>query len=119
MAWLLPPHPYIKEFLLNANLIILVSTGSQFITSSFPVYYEFQNDTEFSTFYLPLNPRLALIYINESNAKKCDNHFILLPDPDAINLNKYYFSDGVNQTKFLISNNKSLLQTIVNSTIIK
>lgn len=111
------PAQLISE-LLNLNFSILISEKHPFVTSSFPVAYEIYDSedgmTHLKMLYLPIHPRFALMYSNNIIAKPYRNRMVSLPVDKVKRMNQLYFQSDIEQTRYIIASDESILKYIAN-----
>lgn len=97
------------------NYSILKSRESQFITSSFPIVFSFDENDCFNSIYMPINPKYAIIFLTHTISRKFRNRIISMNASDTNRINKAYLNTNIDQNRFLIANNKKVIKQTFNN----
>lgn len=103
--------------LLSLNFSILSSDKAVFITGSFPVLYDTYDTedgiTHLKMIYMPIHPHFAVLYTNNPIGKPYRNRMAALSDNEVNRMNQLYLRSDIDQLRFLISNKKSALKSLI------
>lgn len=98
------------------NYVILVTENEQFVTSSFPVIFELYDNEEGITMpksiYVPIHPRASLLY-NDTIPNNHRNRIRVVNEDTSYRLNRVYLQRCKEQIKFIMSEDKQLLKSVV------
>ncbi|WP_193708439.1 DUF4238 domain-containing protein [Alkalibaculum sporogenes] len=112
------PENLIEE-VRTMNFSILKTEEMKFITSDFPVLYEtFDTDegiTKLLWIYLPISSKYALFYSGNNVSRNFRNRLVVLENEKATKMNFFYLKQEKEQSKFLIAEDKNVLEKLVNS----
>ena len=100
------------------DFCILSSETGNFITSSFPILYDLytdENDLDrFKFVFFPLCPKYAMIYGKDnSKLRKNRNRLVTLNLDDSMKFNKMFLKTSFEQTRYLLTNNKTNIESIL------
>lgn len=103
----------------NLNCRILVSDTWQFITSSFPVLFELFDSEDGIThpknIYVPIHPRFALLYSDGVRDRKYQNKKSIITKDEVRKLNHLYFETDIDQTRYIIAQEKFAIDDALNN----
>lgn len=110
------PEQLVSESL-GLSFSIFSSDKAPFVTSSFPVVYDTYDTedeiTHLRMIYMPIHPRFAVFYTNNPITKPHRNRLVLLPGSEVNRMNQLYLKSDVSQIRFIISNDKAALKSLV------
>lgn len=113
------PAEQLMNDVLKLSFRILVSDTWQFITSSFPVLFELFDSEDGIThpknIYVPIHPRFALLYSDEVRDRKYHNKKSIITKDEVRKLNHLYFETDIDQTRYIIAQEKFAIDDALNN----
>lgn len=102
------------KYLRELKCSFIRAEGGQFVTSSYPVIHGIDETTieEETMTYVPLHPRIALLYGNSLLQKTC-NRIGTISEENIDFWNKQYFELENEQVRFVYAKEKSVLEKLI------
>ncbi len=99
------------------DMCFLVTQNFSFVTSSFPVIFEFY-DTEdgivhLKYLFIPLCPKVGLQYSIDSKIKCPRNRQVHIPDEAVLEINRLFLKKDSNQIQYIISHSEKILKSVI------
>lgn len=108
---------FIARDLQKMFMSFLITQNAYFVTSSFPVIFETyeskNNKTHFQNLFIPLCPKIAVQYTQNSNMKAFRNRQIPIYPETVTKINRLYLKGSPEQFQLIISHNNDVLRNIL------
>lgn len=107
----------VSNDLKKMNMSFLVTQNFCFVTSSFPVIFEFYDMEDgivhLKNLFIPLSPKVGLQYSIDPKMKCVRNRQISISDEIVLKINHLFLKANPNQIEYIISHSDKVLKSVI------